>query len=89
MKKFVAFAMILGLGLFCAVGCRKPVVHKVACRPDRPEAKHGTTAPAMPGAPPREAGREEVKSSRQKLPAWRLAWDGAVDGFCQGEGLPA
>jgi hypothetical protein len=24
MKKFVTFVMILGLGLFCAIGCEKP-----------------------------------------------------------------
>lgn len=34
MKKFVAFVMILSLGLFCAVGCNKPAA--------KPKDKAGT-----------------------------------------------
>jgi hypothetical protein len=40
MKKLVAFAMILSLGLFCAIGCSKPAEKKAGTPPA------GAAAPA-------------------------------------------
>ena len=38
MKKLVAFVMILGLGLFCAVGCSKP--QETDAAEDAADGKH-------------------------------------------------
>ena len=51
MKKLVAFALVLSLGLFCAVGCTpakpKPVEPKKVKTPATPDKKAGeaTTTP--------------------------------------------
>ena len=48
MKKFVAFVMILSLGVFCAIGCSKPAPKKEPPKPAAAmeKAPEGTAAPA-------------------------------------------
>ena len=48
MKKFVAFVMILSLGLFCAVGCNKPAAKP---KDKAPVEKAADKAPADAAAP--------------------------------------
>ena len=53
MKKLVAFAMILSLGLFCAVGCQKeekkaPPAKAAAGAAEQPKAGAEAPAPAKP-----------------------------------------
>lgn len=43
MKKLVAFAMVLCLGLFCASGCNKPTT-----KTDKDKTAPTTTAPVTP-----------------------------------------
>jgi hypothetical protein len=57
MKKLVAFAMILSLGLFCATGCgNKPPEKKAEQKPaagaPAPEEKKGGEKPVTPPATP-------------------------------------
>ena len=63
MKKFVAFAMILSLGLFCAVGCKPAETKKVDKKPDvTKEVKEGDKAPATtPPAPDTEKDKDKPK----------------------------
>jgi hypothetical protein len=48
MKKLVAFAMILSLGLFCAIGCQAKKAEKPAAKPavTKEEPKVGGEAAA-------------------------------------------
>jgi hypothetical protein len=66
MKKLVAFAMILSLGLFCAVGCNKPaapakppVKPPVATPVDKPAADAPAAKPAGDAAAPTEKAPEK------------------------------
>lgn len=67
MKKLVAFALVLSLGLFCAVGCGKaPAPAKKA------ETKPGAAAPAAGAkkdeakAPAADVKKEEPKKEEGK-----------------------
>jgi hypothetical protein len=72
MKKFVAFVMILSLGVFCAVGCNKADTKKAKDNKAPVETKAGaeTAAPKAveePKAP--EAAKPEEKAPAEKAPA--------------------
>ena len=60
MKKFLAFAMILSLGLFCAIGCNRPVPKKEAPK-GGPAAEAAKEAPAPAAQPAKEAPKPEAK----------------------------
>ncbi len=52
MKKLVAFAMILTLGLFVAVGCNKPAATKKADEKPKAGATDNMAKPAADAAKP-------------------------------------
>jgi hypothetical protein len=59
MKTLLAFVMIMGLGLFCAVGCNKPAhtpapTHNAPPPASQQKVTPGSEKPAMPPAKPEE-----------------------------------
>jgi len=60
MKKLLAFAMILSLGLFCTIGCNKPGPKKEPPKGGA-AAEMGKEAPAPPAQPAKEAPKPEAK----------------------------
>ena len=64
MKKFVAFVMILSLGLFCAVGCQKKIEKKDTKPPidkpavDKPVGESTAPAGEKPAAEPAAPGEK-------------------------------
>jgi hypothetical protein len=48
MKKLLAFALILGLGVFCAIGCSKETPKP---QPKKTEGPVAQPIPGTPGAP--------------------------------------
>ena len=66
MKKFVAFVMILSLGLFCAVGCNKPAPKK-ECPKEPVEMKTGAET-AAPKAAEEPKAPEAAKPAEEKAP---------------------
>jgi hypothetical protein len=66
MKKLVAFAMILSLGLFCAIGCSKPAEKKAGTPPAGAAAPAAgdKAAPAAPATPDKAA--PETKAPEKK-----------------------
>jgi hypothetical protein len=71
MKKFLAFVVILSLGLFCAVGCPKKAETNKETKPaagEMEKAKPAEAAPAKEEAKPGEAApaKEEPKPEAPK-----------------------
>ena len=65
MKKFAAFALILSLGMFTAVGCGpKPA--------EKPKAKPAVTAPAKVDDKAPETKAPETKAPEAKAPETKV-----------------
>jgi len=71
MKKFVAFVMILSLGLFCAIGCqakkveKKPEGKPAAGKEVKPEAGKTAAPEAGKGAEAAKPAAEEKKADEK------------------------
>jgi hypothetical protein len=69
MKKLVAFAMILSLGMFCAVGCNKPAPKKDKDAAKPAAAAEKDKAPAKEAAAPADKPADAPAAPAEEKPA--------------------